>query len=265
MLIYFLNRKILFAFFVPLIVALQTNAQKKDSMKLTLGISVGAGLPLGNFKQADSSGITHSNKYQGYAKAGWDFNIKARYQITEHLGILAHLGGNVNEFKSYSLPGESVGVNNIEYNVTGSNYYIGSYLIGPIFNFQISNKFELEIHGLCGLMTVNYSTITYSAGNAYSAKLLSSPISTFKPDLSSTFGYNFGGSITWKFTKRIGIILGVDYLGGTPTFSGYTYYYYDYSSSSGHSSPVNGHFSYSKELMTTGLVNINLGTIFSFR
>jgi hypothetical protein len=247
---------VFFAFFTMLLIKSQVVAQTLDSPKFTIGFSGGMSFPFGNFKKSDSLALINSNKYQGYAREGWDFNVKAAYRLTKHFGVMIQVGGDINRITSSGIQ-ESNGSSTLDLSSETSlyHYYIGSYIIGPFLDFNINNKFEIGIHGLFGLMTINYSDIIYDVPGAFLS-------SSFRPDASSTLACDFGATIKWKLTKHFNVILESNYLFGTPSFTSYNIYS-NYFTSQGVLGPY-GHFNTSKEKMSTELLNINMGVGFSF-
>jgi hypothetical protein len=129
--------------------------------KFTLGISLGAAIPSGNFASTNvknsfwdfnSADSTH---LQGFAKTGFHFNVTATYQFTDDFGLTLLLGNNSNPFDINAFSSA------IGYPASSqtSNYSTAEYLIGPCFSLPISSKLKFRVSLLAGIVTSNYPTI----------------------------------------------------------------------------------------------------------
>jgi hypothetical protein len=133
--------------------------------KIFIGIDIGAGIPGLNYGKADSIGNNDASHITGYAKTGFQFNIKGGYYFTPNFGAMLQVGGNMNGFntEAFQQTGYLFQYSNVT--VSATSNYIGSYLAGFIFNMPPDeastwNKLSVNFHILAGLMTARYSTIT---------------------------------------------------------------------------------------------------------
>ncbi len=241
-----------------------------DNSKLFVGFSVGAGLPMGNFGKHDSTGGTlpvpgrDTTKLKGFANTGFNFNLKAGYHFTKNVGGMIQIGGNMNSFNTSAFQTLifSNGDGTVNPSVTASSHYIGTYLIGPFFVIPVGDKIDIDAHVLVGLMTVSYSEIKPS-GTDTTGVSFGAQATKFSDDLkynsATSFAYCFGAGLKFKLTDMVGITLSADYLGATPVFTGYTLT----SSQGGVSSPPMSDTTI-KAAMSTSLINVNVGAVFSF-
>ncbi len=190
---------------------LPVKGRGKSSPKMFIGLSVGAGLPMGNFGKSTKQAVNDST-VQGYAKTGIYFNLSAGYKLSNLIGVMIQLGGNLNGFNSVAYDANA---NNPAGTTVGTSHYIGSYLVGPYLGIPVGDKLSVNVRVLGGLMTDKFSSVTstLSPGSALQQ--------TFNHQYAPamTFGYDAGAGLTVHATERIGIALNVDYLGGTPTFT----------------------------------------------
>jgi opacity protein-like surface antigen len=178
--------------------------------KLTIGLSVGAGIPLSDFANKTKDTIpADSNKIHGFANTGFHFNATASYIFAGPLGAMVSIGGTMNSYDAVTATSvyfpHGGGV------ITATSYYVGEYLVGPCVSF--GDKLKLNIHALVGLVTVNRptTTITFAGGTDVTSG-----------NGASGFGYNFGAGIKYNFTDKIGLLIDLGYTGTTANYTGYT-------------------------------------------
>src|SRR5580692_9932690 len=78
--------------------------------KLSFGLNVGAGIPMGDYSKTDStrlplSGYTSNagkgndtTKYNGFAKTGFHFSIFGQYMLAGPIGVKLLVGGTMNSY-----------------------------------------------------------------------------------------------------------------------------------------------------------------------
>jgi hypothetical protein len=217
-----------------------------DGGKLIIGVSVGAGIPMGAYGTKDNTPSNDTSHINGWAKTGFHFNANLGYKFTDNIGGMLLLGGNLNGFDAaaYDTKNRSNFYNGT---TTATSHYIGSYLVGPFFNFPVGDKFAITARVLAGLMTAKYADRTYTSGSVTAVGKFASV---------STFGYDAGAGVKIGLTDVLGIALNIDYLGGTPTFKSQTI-----TTSSPYGS--NSHTYTGSEAMSTGIVNASVGIVLS--
>ncbi len=236
----------------------------EEEPRFSIGASFGAGIPLQNFSKSNgyylspyllSGNNTSGNNYtaDGSAKTGYSFNINAGYHFARRIGILLQLDGNINGVNTSASQSQaqSNGTNG-----SLSNYYIYSYLAGLSFSLFSAKKFNIGVHGLCGLMNVYYSEFKFSFPFSSNTPYLMTVDEKINPAI--TFGYDFGLNASYKISKRIKLNLSVDYLGGNPVFHSAT------SSSTVLGQSVGNFTDNNNYSMPTGLINANIGATFFF-
>jgi hypothetical protein len=184
--------------------------------KLMIGVSVGAGIPVMAFGKSDTlahSDTTHTN---GWAKTGFHFNLNAAYKFTDNIGAMVMIGGNMNGFNSSAYTTQHVPAlpSGFTDTYTGTSYYVGSYLVGPLVVLPVGDKFAIHIRALFGLMTMKYSQLTDTYSNPGG-----SGNSVYTISGASSFGYNIGAGVKIGMTDKLGFVANVDYLGGNPTYT----------------------------------------------
>jgi opacity protein-like surface antigen len=229
-----------------------------DDSKSFIGVSVGAGIPMGDYGSIAKqySAAADSNKTKGYASTGFHFNVKAGHLFSDNVGAMIQIGGNMNGFDK----ADYLSANDLPTSATftATSYYIGSYLVGPYVSFPIGGKLSFDIRALVGLMTASFTQVTNSGTNPGFPPLI--PATTYsdvtKPNLAYCFGYNVGAGLKLNMTDKMGLALGLDYLGGNPTSSG------SKDTDTIGSSTTNTTVTH-KSAMSTGILNISLGLIFN--
>ncbi len=215
-----------------------------DDTKIVVGVSVGAGMPMGAFgtkdKNSSATDTTHTN---GWAKTGFHFDVNFGYKFSDNIGGMVMIGGNMNGFDATTYDTK---YNNKAGTTTATSYYTGSYLIGPFLNFPVGDKFAITARVLGGLMTSKSATLSQDIPVLGTATQTMGSV--------STFGYDAGVGAKIGLTDMLGLGLNADYLGGTPTFTTYT------TTFGGKTSTSTGH----KIAMGTGIINLSVGLVLSF-
>ena len=254
----FISRIVFFVLF--LLPTLNLKAQILDQ-RLIIGASFGVGLPQQNFGKSDTVGRKDTTKVKGWATTGINFHVKAGWKFYKHFGLMAQAGGNVNWFNSSAYESQLLGnpilQNQVAVNATA--HYIGSYLGGPFFNFPINSIFSIDAHVLVGLMTAKYSVVS---------PIVNFDGSTYNESVSYTvarcLGYDAEIGLKANLMDQVALILTCGYLGGNPVFGGYSVSY-----SSGPpllypGAPAVSYNNARTSTMSTGIINISAGAVFSF-
>ena len=222
--------------------------------KLTIGISVGASLPMGAYgsKNTDTASSTRNDSthiQNGYASTGFHFDVTAAYMFADNIGGEVMIGGNMNSFDVASFKTN----NNIKSpsTFTANNYYIGQYLVGPVLSF--GDKLKINIRVLVGLVTANATVETETNGQSGASEFSY----TYTGNSASAFGYNVGAGIKYNFNDKMGLLVNVDYLGSTLTYTGYSESQTYFGSTSSHTNTT------LKQTMALGMVNATVGLAFN--
>ncbi len=226
----------------------------KKSTKMTVGVAIGAGVPMGWFGKKDTVGATapkDTAHHAGYAKLGINFNLNFAYKFTDAFGVMLVVGGNLNGFdgKSYDAAWGNSFNHTSSTVTTGTTNYIGSYMLGPFISFPGGDKLTLNIRLLGGWMTANVSTITSVTPGAFG-----NYTQTAAYKASGTYCYGGGLGVSYNVSNAVSIPVTVDYLGGNPIITEETGTF--------------GSFSFdSKRLkigMGVGLINVAVGLAIHF-
>ena len=216
--------------------------------KFTLGISVGAALPMSEFGTAkkDSTINSTSTIHNGFAKTGIHFDVSATYLIAGPFGLEAILGGNLNSYDAAAANSQYFPHGGVTR--TAPSYFIGQYMAGPALSFP-AGALSVNIHAVVGLVTANYPTTTdtYSSGGT---------TVTTGPSLS-TFGYNAGLGVKFNLSGNIGLLVDVSYIG---IFSSA----FDYTPLTSTTTYLGTGTDQSNYNMTFSMVTISAGIAFSF-
>jgi hypothetical protein len=216
-----------------------------DDSKILIGVSVGAGLPMGAFGTADNTPANDNSHINGWAKTGLHFDLNAGYKFTDNIGGMLMIGGNMNAFNASAFDAKNP---HPGYTTTATSHYIGSYMVGPFLNLPVGDKFAITARVLVGLMTAKFAEITETAGSSTFVTKYATP---------STFGYDAGAGVKIGLTDALGLAINVDYLGGTPTFVSYTT-----TANTAIGSSATTHTG--SAAMSTGLVNLSVGIVLGF-
>ncbi len=255
-----MKTKILIPVLLLILIDHGLNAQVLDQ-RLIIGVSFGVGLPQQNFGKSDTIGRKDTSKLKGWATTGINFNLKAGWRLKKHMGVMAQAAGNVNWFNTTAYLNQNFNYPVLQGSVVvnATSHYIGSYLAGPFFNFPIGKLFTAEGHIMAGLMTVSYSSVdpiinfdgsTYQYTDVYKA--------------AYAFGYDVGAALKYNLIDQIGFTVSADYLGGNPTMTGYSISYTGPSTGLPPGTPPVSSGSARKSVMSTGIININAGAVFTF-
>src|ERR1051325_3757954 len=101
-----------------------------DDAKFSVGVAVGAGIPMGNFSNKTGGELAvnkgDSSIHSGYAKTGFHFNVNAAYMFTDNIGAMILIGGNIHSIDADALKSEATpaGFTNTS-SYTATSYYVG--------------------------------------------------------------------------------------------------------------------------------------------
>ncbi|HWY99052.1 MAG TPA: hypothetical protein VNY36_08210 [Bacteroidia bacterium] len=220
--------------------------------KLTIGISVGAALPMGDYAKKDTTGLasssdtTKTSRGAGWANTGFHFDVTASYMFSDHIGAQLMIGGNLNSFDNATYMTAYGYKSPITY--TQNNWYVGQYLVGPVLSF--GDKLKINIRVLVGYVASGAPTATQSNGQSGSSGY---SVTNTADGGGSGFGYNFGAGIKYNFTDKMGLLVNVDYLGSSLLYTGYKVSgnYYGFN--------VDGSHPTIKTAMALGILNASVG------
>jgi len=211
------------ALFVNFSMAQNTNEEDK---RLAFGYNYGESFPQSDFGKTNQSKLPMSRlikqdttKLSGYAQKGFHYDIYATYRLIPHLSIMAAVYGDQNSYDINTLNSQYISLYppNTVAVVTGDNYYITQYLIGPYISIPIIKRLSTEIKVLGGLTTANYPSLTYVG-------LLQDLL--YSIPATSGLGYNVGIGFKYMAVKtrevQLGLHLNVDYAGSTITYPSYS-------------------------------------------
>ena len=228
-----------------------------QNKKFSLGFSMGAAIPLGDFKSTNIKGTVwdfnspDSSNLRGYAVTGFHFDITLKYHLTDDFGIMLYYGGNSN---SFNLTAFSSSMGLVGSNGTGG-YYTAEYLIGPYVSLALSNKFSINFNGMIGLVTNTYPTLSVAINDTESVER------TFSG--GAGFGYNLGAGLSYNVSDNVTLTLNGNYMGSTITYSGWTETDYVSVPSLGIAGTATATHS-NDVTMVTGILKIALGIEFKF-
>ena len=253
-----MKKQILLALTVIFIFASKVGVCQKngEDKKFSIGISVGAGIPLGAFgsKNSDTTSAAQmdsTHRENGYANAGFHFDVTIGYRFINNLGVAILVGGNMNSFDATTYTSVN-GVKSPE-TFTSTSYYVGQYLVGPFAYFPAGDKLRITVRALFGLVTANTPTETFTT-----TVFSTTATSVTSGNSGSGFGYQFGAGIKYNFSDNVGLLFNVDYAGSTIAYTGYTVASTFGSSSSTHENTT------LKSTMDLGIISTTLGVAFSF-
>lgn len=204
-----------------------------DDKKFSIGLNIGASIPMKQFGKADTTALPapgvysgkkqDTNSINGYARRGFYFDVDFSYRIFHHLSIMLSYDGNINSFDIATLnsqvnsQNEGLYISPVE--VSG-NYYLGQYLIGPKYDIHVAGKFSLEFRALAGIVTANYPSVSFPNNNSPGFTLEVSTTS-FKP--TSGFEYSLGMGFKYSIINGLmALHFNVNYAGANLIYPNYT-------------------------------------------
>ena len=206
-----------------------TIAPEDNGNKFSVGLSVGLSAPLQEYRSTTSSkDTTHTN---GYAKAGFHYNISLSYKFSKYVGAMLMVGGNINAVNTDAVAADLLGGGSgLAIPVSGTvkasgPHYVGQYLIGPYLSVPLTSKFFIEVRALVGLMNASYPHLTGTSSSSYSYFGYSASYSASidrKTNSGLGLGYNFGAGAKYMLGEHLAATLFVDYAGSPMSYKGYS-------------------------------------------
>ncbi|WP_163707993.1 outer membrane beta-barrel protein [Mangrovibacterium lignilyticum] len=131
-------------FLFAALMAIQVMSQDNER-KGYLGTMLGPSFPYDGYS---SSG----NFYDGYAQTGININLLTfGYKIWHNIGITASWSGIANPIDHSGSDGTSA---------------VGNLMVGPMYAFQLSEKFELDLRAMVGYTYMRRKLNSYDKGSA---------------------------------------------------------------------------------------------------
>jgi len=177
--------------------------------KLFVAISAGVGLPLGNFAKADTA------KGSGFASLGAHLNLTAGYKFIPNVGVMIMVGETFNSFNAQGFL-DKYAMTGVTTTITGTSYYTGQYLAGPIFCLP-TDKVDINARILVGAISLTFPVITEQAtdGGFTSQGVINTPS-------AMGFAYDAGVGAKIKLSSMIGIMVNADYFGSSVSYTNQT-------------------------------------------
>jgi hypothetical protein len=173
-----------------------TNKPEELKYRSCVGGSFGFGVPMGFY------GATNYNDC--YAKNGIHFEVNYSYLISPQWGLQLDIQGNINKLDpdyGNELTIDYGGSQSFYNVVSGGNYYLGEYLLGPIYTYKEDDGDILEGRFLIGILSMNQEAIqaTVTEQGPYTP----TPVPVSFPSRSiSVFGAELGLSYKYNVSKR---------------------------------------------------------------
>ena len=186
-----------------------------ESMKGYAGLSLGVGVPVGDF--ASQTGLENS----GFANRGFALKMNFAYRISANFGVTGMIlvqSNPINEEsvlaeikKTESLPGNPKTYSAVDADSWGlSGFMVGGYASIPV---GTGGKIILEPRFMGGILTAisPRTKITWREGTrtVWEEQQIGAGIA---------LGYNLGGTVRFNLSDRIALLLNTDYLKTSPKF-----------------------------------------------
>jgi hypothetical protein len=204
--------------------------------KISFGYNYGTCITKGDFGANNTTKLPMSRltkndttKLNGYAQTGFHYDVYVTYEFIPHLSAMLAVYGDQCNFDINTLNGQFGRLNGYTSStydvVTGDNYYVVQYLVGPYVNPRILGSLHFEVKLLVGLTTDNYPGISY----IFSPNLPTANYTNYTYPKGYGFGYNFGGGFNYGAVIGpigLGAHLNIDYEGATVSYSYYNVTHY---------------------------------------
>lgn len=208
-------------FFIIFTIAISFNSNGQENSvyvqnnKFILGFDGGIAIPNGDFfsRQTSQVGLTNNGEIglSGSAENGFGYDAYGGFRFSKFFGIMVQYGTNYNSFNTSDLGNSSS---------ASGGYHVVEYLGGPYLSI-IFGKIIIEGKLLGGKLTINYPSLTIINN-------INSIIDIFQN--GSGFGYYAGAKIKYMLLRgKLGIGVGVNYLGSDVEYPSWTQYYYSHS------------------------------------
>jgi len=174
--------------------------------------------PVGEFADND-----FYNEDAGFASGGYNLGFEIGYFFNPWIG----LGGS---FKFNSSNFDTDGINAhlqeqywSQYDtlyLASSEYNMQNFLIGPYAKLDITGNFSLFGKFFIGVMSAFRpdQTLNWQEDPSQELKTL-----FIESKLASSFAWNIGGGLLFRFTDRLGLVLMADYIAGNPKYDEFNY------------------------------------------
>ncbi len=226
----------LFASIVP---AFSQEEDENNFKKFNFGFNVGVSIPERAFARNDSVALPNysgvlpvqynqrdSGTINGYAKAGFHFNVYGRYMLIQNIGVMISIGGNFNSFDVSTLSSNAAAQYK-GYGFSGTppvfsasgSYYVGEYLFGFYFKVPlVSPNLSAEFNILFGDVMATYPTLTYTYTN-----MGVTASQAEKTNIGNGIGYNLAGGFKYTIANgKMALHLGAGYTGCSVSYPSYT-------------------------------------------
>jgi hypothetical protein len=186
-----------------ILIALISNVSLFSQNKLSLygGINGGLAMPLGDF----GSKSLNSNS-AGFANVGYNLAISANLIHNKSgFGAMICFSNQINSTNFKDVSNFLSITKGLNTPISG-DYQLTSYLIGPSYNYRISEKFSASSYILAGLVDAKSPEVKYVFTN-------SSLFVNQNAVKSSQLGFNLGTVLKYRLTKSLYLsgFLNIDY------------------------------------------------------
>jgi len=182
------------------------NAQKGT---LSIDVSYGSSIPLGDFGEANSQ-----NSGSGYANTGFSSHTGIKYQLNEGgFHILLGAQAQANTFDAAAYDREITLLDpSLDWSVKADVYSLSAFLVGFQQDFSVSEKTQVGVVAQMGLSFAEdpmMSVLEYTS--AYWA--------VYSNNYSSAVAFNFGGNAEVQFAKGFYVTVAANYLAANHDFT----------------------------------------------
>jgi hypothetical protein len=176
-----------------------------------IGLGFGVFSPIATFASSD----LERDETPGYAKPGFNLNIKAGFYLGKHIGIPIEIQNHranidLEKYTEQLISGSS----SISISSESSLYKFTSFRSGLMYSGSIGKKFTYDIKALVGLMVVHERETLDQYYDDFTGALLLSKRTIFKAALSGCGGGGF--NLRYSPTGRYAIGIYSDIIAATP-------------------------------------------------
>lgn len=196
-------KKVLMVLSIMMFYGIQSFAQEKEKTeksKFFVGVTIGVSAPVGVFGSTDTASI-----HSGLARAGYNLNLNAGYQIKDHFGLAANIFYSRFKLDQTSVE-KYIGVGSVsDVNASADHWQYLGLEVGPKATVLVSDNVFVDFKGLLGFAYANMPVYRFELQGLPSLAVVTSE------EWNYTFTWRLGAGLRYNFTKGACFLANADY------------------------------------------------------